>query len=54
MPNFCRGSEHTSYGLFALAGPSIPTEGNIGSIDPLSIAPTLASLTTITSLHEHL
>jgi hypothetical protein len=43
-PEFFRRSDHSSYGFFALAGPSVKSSGRTDDIDVLDIAPTLMSL----------
>lgn len=43
-PEFFRRSDHSSYGFFALAGPSVKTRGKAGDIEVLDIAPTLMTL----------
>lgn len=43
-PEFFRRSDHSSYGFFALAGPSVKSSGRTDDIGVLDIAPTLMSL----------
>jgi predicted AlkP superfamily phosphohydrolase/phosphomutase len=43
-PEFFRRSDHSSYGFFALAGPSVKTRGQTGDIEVLDIAPTMLAL----------
>jgi predicted AlkP superfamily phosphohydrolase/phosphomutase len=43
-PEFFRRSDHSSFGFFALAGPSVKTRGKTGDIEVLDIAPTLLTL----------
>ncbi len=43
-PEFFRRSDHSSYGFFALAGPSVRTGGKIDNIEVLDIAPTFLSM----------
>jgi hypothetical protein len=48
-PSFCRGTEHTQKGFFALAGPNIQQLGEMEPISLLDVAPTLAHLSGIES-----
>lgn len=43
-PEFFRRSDHSSYGFFALAGPSVKCTGKEDDIEVLDIAPTFMSL----------
>jgi predicted AlkP superfamily phosphohydrolase/phosphomutase len=43
-PEFMRGSEHTTNGFFAAAGPAIRARGQIANVEILELAPTFLKL----------
>jgi predicted AlkP superfamily phosphohydrolase/phosphomutase len=43
-PDYLRGNEHSHYGFFAAAGPSVRGRGSIGDVSILDLAPTFLAL----------